>query len=301
MATVREAQHDEGMAQQPTPQDMVRAYFEAYPDTLPALRPQATLMIDASGAIMDADTRQLDQTIRHNPAMCAELLRLSNSPLYRRGSEVTSITDAIVRLGRQQVYGIAVSMASRALFQNSRQNLDALCPQLWRLSQNHCVVCAFATAHIVSTLRLAAYETGFLAGMFSFIGQTFCLRALGHLSLRQQLSFGPQQPAYLATARQMCGELSSKALYLWDVPQTLQKTCDAVHSSEEPAAPQRAVALATRLAHWIELLQTDTSGDREALQSALQSTCDALDLSGAVLRRLRQRIAQLHEHALASH
>lgn len=62
----------------------------------------------------EPDLRRLAELISNDPAMSAAALKLANSPLYRSGSSISGVRQAVDRLGTKNVVCIVVSVALRA-------------------------------------------------------------------------------------------------------------------------------------------------------------------------------------------
>ena len=62
----------------------------------------------------EPDLRRLATLISNDPAMSAAALKLANSPLYRSGSRISGVRQAVERLGTKNVVCIVVSVALRS-------------------------------------------------------------------------------------------------------------------------------------------------------------------------------------------
>ncbi|MDD2741527.1 MAG: HDOD domain-containing protein [Rhodocyclaceae bacterium] len=62
----------------------------------------------------EPDLRRLATLISNDPAMSAAALKLANSPLYRSGTRISGVRQAVERLGTKNVVCIVVSVALRA-------------------------------------------------------------------------------------------------------------------------------------------------------------------------------------------
>lgn len=62
----------------------------------------------------EPDLRRLAELISNDPAMSAAALKLANSPLYRSGTSISGVRQAVDRLGTKNVVCIVVSVALRA-------------------------------------------------------------------------------------------------------------------------------------------------------------------------------------------
>jgi len=80
----------------------------------------------------DVETRQLCDLISQDPALTAKLLQIANSALYALSAEVTSIKQAVVLLGHQEVIQLAISSLLAKRFLTVPSNLKAEAERLWR-------------------------------------------------------------------------------------------------------------------------------------------------------------------------
>lgn len=62
----------------------------------------------------EPDLRRMAELIANDPAMSAAALKLANSPLYRSGSRISGVRQAVERLGTKNVVCIVVSVALRS-------------------------------------------------------------------------------------------------------------------------------------------------------------------------------------------
>ncbi len=104
------------------------------PETRPEIKRQPLLPIDWNSSELptmpsiaqklitllcqeEVETQQLCDLIASDPALTARLLQISNSALYSLSAEVTSIRQAVVLLGQQEVIQLAISslLAKRLL------------------------------------------------------------------------------------------------------------------------------------------------------------------------------------------
>jgi HD-like signal output (HDOD) protein len=275
----------------------VHAHFAANQANLPSLGSHASRIVVASGQVMQASTRQLESIIRSDPAISVELLKLANSPMYRRSCDVASISDAIVRLGRQQVYSTVASVAARSMFEKSTQDLFALYPDRWRRVQNHCVACAFGTAWLVAQQKIADYEVGFAAGMFHDVGKLLALQSLGRLLLTGSLPFASQSPAFGEALEQVQTPLGIASLSAWGLPAYLVEVCRCAHVGADPQSPHANLIACTRLVSALITLAHDAPADARDLTLQLGAAQQALQLGDAEMKKITERVLSVSDHA----
>ncbi len=80
----------------------------------------------------EVDTVELCELIAQDPALTAKLLQVSNSALYSLSAEVTSIRQAVVLLGQQEVIQLAVSSLLAKRFLTVPAALKNHAERLWK-------------------------------------------------------------------------------------------------------------------------------------------------------------------------
>lgn len=117
---------------------------------------------------------ELASVISRDPALAAKLLKLSNSSLFRRGDEVTTVERATMMLGLKTVKLMALSFSlAEALPREggSRYDYDAY----WR----HSLITAVAARSLARLVKNRLFDEGFMAGLLSRIGQLAMAETLG--------------------------------------------------------------------------------------------------------------------------
>ncbi len=78
--------------------------------------PAVALRVKQAAGRQDIGLAEISQLVRSDAALAADLLRCANSTMYRRGDPVTSLTQALTRVGAREVMRLALasSLASHA-------------------------------------------------------------------------------------------------------------------------------------------------------------------------------------------
>jgi HD-like signal output (HDOD) protein len=133
------------------------AYAKAA-EKLPPLSPACRMVI----ARPDASIREITEWIDSDPALCAFVLRVANSPFFGMRDGVGSISDAAMIIGRGAVASIC---SARLLKSLSAGASDIAGEPFWRMSAR--AACFSAQA---STVCRVARESAFCAGLLHGIG-----------------------------------------------------------------------------------------------------------------------------------
>ena len=132
---------------------------------IPTLPSIATAIMEKT---LDAhvNARQIAQMVERDQALAVKVLKVANSPFYRRIKEISTIRGAVVLLGFNVLKSIVLSISVINLFsEKERGSLDFY--KFWQHSIA-CGVCAKAIANKVSP---KAAEDAFMAGLLHDLGK----------------------------------------------------------------------------------------------------------------------------------
>jgi putative nucleotidyltransferase with HDIG domain len=140
---------------------VVRAAI-ALADTLPSPPHVVTRLL----ALTDADdTRDLLDTIDHDPALTARILRTANSPFFAQTRSVTSVGRAVLVLGMTMVRNLTLGLTVWDATASS------VAPQHGHTLWAHSVAVAHAAQHLALRTRSCAGPDAFTAGLLHDVGK----------------------------------------------------------------------------------------------------------------------------------
>ena len=122
----------------------------------------------------DVNITELSDLISHDPAIASRVLRIANSTYYNLLQKVTTVRQAIITIGLQDIISLVLVTTLMEKFRGAvpMKNLDS--KQFW----SHCVAVGAATraaAMYVGTSMLVPAEMG-LAGLLHDIGKNVFIR-----------------------------------------------------------------------------------------------------------------------------
>jgi HD-like signal output (HDOD) protein len=112
----------------------------------------------------DCDVVRLAELVRRDPALAAHFLRVANSPLFGGRSAISSLAQALARLGNSQTRRIALLVTTQARVFSSKTRASAG-DQLRRQSVANAV-----WAQEIARLRRLNVEEAFLCGLLGDMG-----------------------------------------------------------------------------------------------------------------------------------
>jgi HD-like signal output (HDOD) protein len=207
----------------------------------------------------DYTTNQLVDAMKADPVFTANLLRLANSPIYRRGAEVTSLQVAVARIGPRELVRLALASSVGGL-SRSDGALHSLRREVWRQA----LACAMVT-EVLSRLEGADQGEGFVAGLLHDAGKLLVLVAIE--DLRSALpSMAPRsEDAWLQLINWFHVPFGALLAERWQLPGVLGAVVTTHHSDPQTLGPlTRRVVLADRIVECIERSPVVTVADLEA-------------------------------------
>ncbi|MFC1758427.1 HDOD domain-containing protein [Planctomycetota bacterium] len=181
----------------------------------------------------NADIDQLTRAISLDPAMSVRLLKLANSPQYRRDREVTNLNHATVVLGFKTIKLLALSFSLADSLPRSGKNDRFDFAEYWR----HSLTTAVAAQAMARLVKVPCGDEAFLAGLLLRIGQLVMATTVG----KKYTDVVERSESPLPTAddeRDVLGfdyhHVGQSLLALWGLPHVLVESvaqCNAPASS----------------------------------------------------------------------
>lgn len=201
-------------------------------DQIPRLPPAA---VQAFRVLQDPDSSLEDvvPTLAHDPGLTAELLRLANSAAFASRFPCTTLKDAIVRLGKDNVRMVVVKAG---LGPAAEQPLAAYGLGPGELLE-HSMLVARATTQLAKVLKLDAPPSVFTAGLLHNIGKlvlgTWCQvdgTKIAKLAKLDVLSFDAAERELLRIDH---AEVGAVLLERWGIPEEIVTAVRWHHQPEQ--------------------------------------------------------------------
>lgn len=197
----------------------------------------------------DTDLADIAALVRVDTALASGVLRSSNCVYFHRGEEVTTIDDAIQRIGLREVHRLVGLTVSSKLFSSELALFDLTGDILWKNS----VATALATARLARTAG-EDERVGYTLGLLRPVGRLLLARIAPDERLAPALPGANVAAATRGWERATFGktsaEVSSILLSQWGFPFA---ACEGMRSHDhlaEAIEPTRIGAL-LHLASWV--------------------------------------------------
>jgi putative nucleotidyltransferase with HDIG domain len=199
---------------------------------LPETAAQVLAMVDRP----TCDAHKLSELVRRDPAMTAHVMQIAGSPMYATSVKVSSLQQAIGRLGFAVISQLALAVAAKARVFSVKGYDTEL-----RAAFKHALATALF-AQEIARLRRSTVDVAFLAGLFHDFGQPVLLQAL------VDLAGDTNRDDMLAAVEAKHAEVGAALVVKWQMP---AKVAEAVRLHHTPAGCELAalVALADCFAH----------------------------------------------------
>ena len=174
------------------------------------------LAIQEEMAKADPDMQVIEKHILRDPALTSQLLKLANSSFYRGMLEVTTVRNAIVRLGLAEVSNLVTMLTQRKSFAVQDPFIREYMDELWI----HSVACALGAKWIAKECRLPSKSNeAFFADLMHDIGKAFLLLAISDLKKNGQLGESVPRSFIEEALDSLHSALGAQLLKTWNLPE----------------------------------------------------------------------------------
>lgn len=210
----------------------------------------------------------LVNAMRTDAVFTGNLLRLANSPFYRRGDAVTSLQVAVGRIGAKELTRLAMA-ATVTQTSSGPGPLAQLRRGLWRQSLSAALV-----TEALSKVEGADGGEGFVAGLLHDVGKLLVVGSIEDVIAKQGAT--PDSAAIARALESQHLALGRVLAARWQLPEALVTVITRHHEEPLPDALTKRVALADRIVAALEQQATLTSCDLVALTALKETACETL-------------------------
>ena len=141
---------------------------------------------------------------------------MANSSFYRGMQEVTTVRNAIVRLGLAEVANLVTMLTQKKSFSTEDPFISNYMDELWI----HSVACALGAKWIAKECRLPSkMNEAFFAGLLHDIGKAFLLLAIADLKKAGQISQDLPHTFIEEALDSLHSALGAQLLKMWNLPE----------------------------------------------------------------------------------
>jgi HD-like signal output (HDOD) protein len=175
-----------------------------------------------------SDASELVQIIMEDPGLTADVLKMSNSPLYRNTREaVNDMEYAIVILGIDGLKSVICASIMRPIFSMRSTNGKSLAPLMWEYG----LAAAFIAQRYTSKVQPAETFTGHLLTLLTCIAELVIVQAATRLFKEHDAPVEPDVLVHLMEAHRY--SFTVELMQTWSLDEALtQQLANPQHTSE---------------------------------------------------------------------
>jgi HD-like signal output (HDOD) protein len=157
---------------------------------------------------------RLEAVIGRDPALSGAMLRASNSSFFGGLEKITTIRDAIMRLGAKRCSELATILSQKKNYRVQDPKLQIIAEKLWR----HALGCALAGPWLAKRIAAPEIESKVgLAGLLHDVGKLLVLLVVDDLK-QAQPNLQPTDEFVIAALRALHAEQGEFLLREWNLP-----------------------------------------------------------------------------------
>lgn len=127
----------------------------------------------------DLCVEKLENLILEDSSLASGILKVANSSFYKGLGDISTIKDATMRLGLEQVSNIVMLLSQKECYKSSNQKIKSYMEHLWQHSYATAIGCRWIAKICGGNLCVA-----FLSGLLHDIGKLVILMALERIKSR---------------------------------------------------------------------------------------------------------------------
>lgn len=202
------------------------------------------LAIQEEMAKPDPDMQAIEKHILRDPALTSQLLKMANSSFYRGMLEITTVRNAIVRLGLAEVSNLVTMLTQKKSFATQDPFIREYMDELWI----HSVACALGAKWIAKECRLPSkMNEAFFSGLLHDIGKAFLLLAISDMKKNGELGETVPRTFIEEALDSLHSALGAQLLKTWNLPDVYCMV--ARHHHDEDMQDRDVVLLMVSLAN----------------------------------------------------
>lgn len=159
---------------------------------------------------------RIEATLQRDPALSAQVLRMANSSMYSGLSSITTLRQALTRVGAQQVLRLVLAAAQLSLYQSHHPLFKRHLGEMWKTAYASAMGAAWL-ANRSGHGEMA--EQAFLAGLLHDVGKLVILRAIEQLTFDRAFDRPLPDAVAMEMIEALHGEFGHELMQRWNLPE----------------------------------------------------------------------------------
>ena len=195
------------------------------------LRPfdRNTLRIQQEIGKEEPDTRLIEKLIASDPALTSQVLRLANSAFYKGLTKISTIHNAMIRIGITEIANIVSLVTHQKNFSSKDAVVREILGKLWA----HSVGCAIGSQWLATRrgLRDLCHEA-FIAGLLHDVGKLFLITTIDTIRASGRIASRPSPELISELMDSMHVKFGYALLETWNLPDAYCEVALRHHDEE---------------------------------------------------------------------
>jgi HD-like signal output (HDOD) protein len=191
--------------------------------------PQVSTQILEASKDPDVSLKNYADIIAHDQVIAAKVVRIANSSFFRGLNEITSLAEAIKRLGFRNVANAAMAIGLKKVFRTEQRSYRALMESLWTHATQSAVTCR----EIARAARLPGADQYFLLGLVHDIGRVYIVLILDKLAATDERFTALPEQLLDEVQGQLQNRVGAGLLEEWAFPSVLVEAVRNQGASQE--------------------------------------------------------------------
>ena len=188
-----------------------------------------TVRIQQEIAKEEPDTHLVEKLIVSEPALTSQLLRMANSAFYKGLTKVSTVRNAMVRLGITEIANVVSLVTHGKNFHSKDAVIREILSKLWA----HSVGCAIGSQWLALRrgFRDQIHEA-FIAGLLHDVGKLFLITTIDAIKASGRITFSPSPELIGELMDSMHTRYGHSLLKNWNLPESYCEVALKHHDKE---------------------------------------------------------------------
>jgi HD-like signal output (HDOD) protein len=177
----------------------------------------------------ESDLQVIEKLIVSDQALTAKVLSISNSSFYKGLQQVSTVRNAIVRVGINEVSNIVMLITHESNFRSKDPFVQGIMRKLWR----HSVACAMGSNWLAKQcgLHSLAHEA-FFAGLLHDVGMLFILTVIDDLKHSNEIEIQLSDALLVEAMNTLHTHHGHSLMSHWNLPEKYSQIARDHHQEE---------------------------------------------------------------------
>ncbi|HKK91523.1 MAG TPA: HDOD domain-containing protein [Desulfobacteraceae bacterium] len=177
----------------------------------------------------DPDLKKIEKMIKSDPSVTGHVLKMANSPFYRGLEQISTIKEAILRLGSVDLGNLIL----QAVHKKNFQSRDPFIRLQQKKLLHHSLLCATGSLWTAKYLEIEdLIQKSFIAGLLHDMGKLYLLTAFEQMKTNNAIKNYPPDTLVEQIIDRLHAKMGHELISSWNLPDSLCKIAGEHHNPE---------------------------------------------------------------------